>query len=779
MIKSYQRLKQLNKEKFKVPKTVQDIIPVDTIYKDGIFRMGNKYSKSYRFLDINYSIASKEDKTELFLDYGELLNSFDPSVITKITINNRKIDLKKFKEDILIPMQNDYIDKYRSEYNDMLLEKLSESDDIIQEKYITITAFKNNINDARSFFNRLTTELSSHFTKLGSKCIEMNANERLKILHDFYRDSDEPFYFDMKDNAKKGHSFKDYITPKMPKFKSKYFTFDNKYGRVLYLSNYPRFIKDSIVSELCDLNKNLMYSMDIISIPTDEAVKEMENKLLGVNTNITNWQRRQVANNNFSAVIPYDMELQRNECKEFLDDLIVRDQKMMLCNITIVHLADTKEELDNDTETLKAVARKYMCELSTLYFASRQLDGLITALPIGVNRLNITRTLLTESASVFIPFRAQEIMDKGGIWYGQNAITNNPILCNKEYLQNPNAFVLGVPGSGKSFLTKEEIEFIIMSTNDDVLICDPEGEYDPIINEMGGEVIQIGASSRDRINAMDMTEGYGDSGNSIGDKSQFIMSLFEQLDYSKDGISSIDRSIIDRCVTLTYKDAKKNNYKPTLKTLRKFLMDQPEPEAKSLAIKLELFTDGSLNIFAHETNVDTKSRIISYNILNLGKQLKTIGLLVITDAMLNRVNENWRKGKRTHIFIDEIHVIFENEESAAFFASAWRQFRKRDAFPTGITQNVKYLLSSEQGTSMLSNSEFIVMLNQSANDREDLAKLLKISEEQLSFITNAQAGCGLIKYGATIVPFINKMPYGLLYDLNTTKPSDKKERVSN
>lgn len=468
------------------------------------------------------------------------------------------------------------------------------------------------------------------------------------------------------------------------------------------------------------------------------------------------------------------MELQRNECKEFLDDLIIRDQKMMLCNITIVHLADSKEELDNDTEILKSVARKYMCELSTLYFSSRQLDGLVSTLPIGVNKLNIVRTLLTESASVFMPFKAQEIMDVGGIWYGQNAITNNPILCNKETLQNPNAFVLGVPGSGKSFLTKEEIEFIIMSTNDDILICDPEGEYDEIIKEMGGEIIKIGANSKDRINAMDMSKGYGDSGNSIGDKSQFIMSLFEQLDYSKDGITSIDRSIIDRCVTLTYQDAKKNNYTPTLKTLRSILLKQPEPEAKSLAIKLELFTDGSLNIFAHETNVDTKNRILSYNILNLGKQLKTIGLLVITDTILNRVNENWKKGKRTHIFIDEIHVIFENEESATFFASAWRQFRKRDAFPTGITQNVKYLLSSQQGISMLSNSEFIVMLNQSPNDREDLAKLLKISEEQLSFITNAQTGCGLIKYGASIVPFINKMPHGLLYNLNTTKPSDKK-----
>ena len=768
MIKSFSKLKKQNKEEFRIPKTTQDTIPVDTVYKDGIFKIGNRYTKSYRFLDINYAIASKEEKTGLFLDYGDLLNSFDSSVMVKITVNNHKIDLHKFKEDILIPFKEDGLDEYRKEYNEMLLDKLKESDDIVQEKYLTLTVFKNNIEEARSYFSRIGTELSSHFAKLGSKCIELNLEERLKILHDFYRSDESEFNFDMKDNMRKGHSFKDLICPLAPEFKHKYFKLDDKYGRVLYLSNYPRFIKDSIVSELCNLNKNMMYSMDLISIPTDEAVKEIERKLLGVNTNITNWQRRQNANNNFSAVVPYDMEMQREECKEFLDDLTIRDQRMMLCNITIVHLADSKEELDNDTELLKSVARKFMCDLSILYFSSRQLDGLCTVLPIGLNRLNIIRTLLTESASVFIPFRAQEIADKGGIWYGQNAITNNPIFCNKECLQNPNAFVLGVPGSGKSFLTKEEIEFIIMRTDDDILICDPENEYSNIIRKFGGEVIEISAGSKDHINAMDMKDGYGDSGDPVRDKSQFIMSLIEQV--SRKGIDDLERSIIDRCVRETYMEFER----PTLKTLRAKLLEQQEKEAKALALKLEIFTDGSLDAFAHETNVDVDNRIVSYNIFKLGKQLKTMGLLVITDAMINRVNENFIKGKKTHIFIDEFHVVFENEQSAAFFNSAWRQFRKRDAYPTGITQNVEYLLDSVEASTMLSNSEFVVMLNQAYQDREKLGRLLNISDEQMSYITNAQSGCGLIKYGGVLVPFVNKMPKGLLYDLNTTKPSDRK-----
>ena len=768
MIKSFSKLKKQNKEEFRIPKTTQDMIPVDTVYKDGIFKIGNRYTKSYRFLDINYAIASKEEKTGLFLDYGDLLNSFDSSVMVKITVNNHKIDLHKFKEDILIPFKEDGLDEYRKEYNEMLLDKLKESDDIVQEKYLTLTVFKNNVEEARSYFSRIGTELSSHFAKLGSGCIELNLEERLKILHDFYRSDESEFNFDMKDNVRKGHSFKDLICPLAPEFKHKYFKLDDKYGRVLYLSNYPRFIKDSIVSELCNLNKNMMYSMDLISIQTDEAVKEIERKLLGVNTNITNWQRRQNANNNFSAVIPYDMEMQREECKEFLDDLTIRDQRMMLCNITIVHLADSKEELDNDTELLKSVARKFMCDLSILYFSSRQLDGLCTALPIGLNRLNIIRTLLTESASVFIPFRAQEIADKGGIWYGQNAITNNPIFCNKECLQNPNAFVLGVPGSGKSFLTKEEIEFIIMRTDDDILICNPENEYSNIIRKFGGEVIEISAGSKDHINAMDMKDGYGDSGDPVRDKSQFIMSLIEQV--SRKGIDDLERSIIDRCVRETYMEFER----PTLKTLRAKLLEQQEKEAKALALKLEIFTDGSLDAFAHETNVDVDNRIVSYNIFKLGKQLKTMGLLVITDAMINRVNENFIKGKKTHIFIDEFHVVFENEQSAAFFNSAWRQFRKRDAYPTGITQNVEYLLDSVEASTMLSNSEFVVMLNQAYQDREKLGRLLNISDEQMSYITNAQSGCGLIKYGGILVPFVNKMPKGLLYDLNTTKPSDRK-----
>lgn len=771
MIKTLKNIKNQEKGKSTIPKSVQEVIPIKKIYSDGIFLVGkNKYSIMYRFTDINYAVASKEDKETMFLDYSELLNSFDSGATTKITIALRRINKQDFKKDILLKFKEDGLDIYRQEYNQMLLDKSVNANGMVREIYLTISIFKKSYEDAKIYFRRISNDIISHLSKLGSKCCQLNLNDRLKILHDFYRIGEESnFNFDLKNEMKRGHNFKDYICPDSFSFKSDYFEMGSKVGRVLFLKDYASYIKDSMVSELTDMNQNMMMSIDVIPIPTDEAVKEVENRLLGVETNITNWQRKQNANNNFSAVVPYDLEQQRKESKEFLDDLTTRDQRMMFANLTMVITADTKEQLDADTETVLLTARKHLCQIVPLKY--QQMDGLNTVLPIGVRNIETLRTLTTESLAVLNPFRVQEIMDEGGIYYGENAISNNLIMVNKENLLNQSAFLLGVPGSGKSFSAKELITFLSLSTNDDILICDPEGEYSALVNAMGGEVIEISASSKDHINAMDMTEGYGDGVNPVSDKSEFILSLFEQLD--KNGLGPREKSIIDRCTALVYEDYHDSGKMPTLIDLREKLLQQPEKEARNLALSLELFTNGSLNVFSHETNVNTSSRIISYDIYKLGKQLKTMGLLVITDAMINRVSDNFKKGKRTHIFIDEIHVMFANEYSATFFNSAWRQFRKRNAYPTAITQNVEYLLSSVDASTMLSNSEFIVMLNQASSDRKELAKLLNISDEQMSYITNSDAGCGLIKYGSSLVPFINKFPKETkLYKLMTTKPGE-------
>lgn len=771
MIKSLLTMQKQEREDFSVPKNVQQSIPIKRIYDDGIFLVGkNKYSFTYKFSDINYAVASKEDKEAMFLNYSELLNCFDSGATTKITIALRRINKKDFEKEILLPFKQDGLDIYRQEYNQMLLDKALGANGMKRETYLTVSVVKKDYEEAKNYFRRIGNEIVSHLAKLGSKCVELNAYEKLKLLHDFYRIGEETNYnLDIHEMMKRGHNFKDYICPDGFSFKSDYFEMGKKFGRVFFLKEYASFIKDSMIAELTDMNQNMMMSIDIIPIPTDEAVKEVENRLLGVETNITNWQRKQNANNNFSAVVPYDMEQQRKESKEFLDDLTTRDQRMMFANLTLVITADTKEQLEADTETILIVARKHLCQIVPLRY--QQMNGLNTALPIGVRKINNLRTLTTESLAVLNPFRVQEILDKGGIYYGENAISHNLILVNKENLLNQSSFLLGVPGSGKSFSAKELITFLALSTEDDILICDPEGEYSELVKALGGEVISISASSRDHINAMDMTEGYGDGVNPVVDKSEFILSLFEQLD--KKGLGPKEKSIIDRCTALVYDDYNKTGEMPTLITLREKLLEQEEKEAHELALSLELFTSGSLNVFAHPTNVDTNSRIISYDIYKLGKQLKTMGLLVITDALINRVSENYRKGKRTHIFIDEIHVLFENEYSATFFNSAWRQFRKRNAYPTAITQNVEYLLSSVEASTMLSNSEFIVMLNQASSDRKRLAQLLNISDEQMSYITNSEAGCGLIKYGSSLVPFINHFPKNTrLYKLMTTKPGE-------
>ena len=771
MMKSIKAIFAQDREAFRIPRRVQDTIPIKRVWPDGIFLVGNKYSMSFRFTDINYLIASREDKERMFLTYSELLNSLDSGATTKITLNNHRLNRRDFEASILMPMQEDGLDEYRQEYNDMLLEKATGANGVMQEKYITISVAKKDVAEARAYFARVGSELRSHFSELGAQCEPMTAVERLRVLHDFYRPGDETvFSLDLQKKMRLGHDFRDYICPDSMERTSDYIRMGNQYARVLYLKDYANYIKDSMVSELTELNRNLMLSIDVIPIPTDEAVREVENKLLGVETNITNWQRKQNRNNNFSAVIPYDMELQRKEAKEFLDDLTTRDMRMMLSVITMVITADSKEQLDLDTETILSTARKHMCQLAVLKY--QQQDGLNTVLPIGVRKIDAMRTLTTESLAVFIPFKVQEIMDEGGIYYGENAISHNLIMCNKERLLNQSGFLLGVPGSGKSFSAKELITFLMLNTKDDILICDPEGEYAPLVEAMGdmGSVIRVSAGGRDRLNAMYMVDGYGEN-NPIVVKSEFIMSLIEQID--KNGVGPAQKSIIDRCITAVYRNAEETGTIPTLCTLRDMLMSQPEPEAQDIALSLELYTTGSLDIFGKQSNVDLDKRIVVFDIHGLGSQLKPTGLLVITDTMLNRVTLNWKKGKRTHVFIDEFHVVFENEFSAQFFNSAWRQFRKRNAYPTAITQNVEYLLDSVQASTMLSNSEFIIMLNQAASDRDKLAQLLNISNEQMSYITNADAGCGLIKYGSALVPFINRFPKDTkLYQLMTTRPGE-------
>ena len=762
-----------DKEKFKIPKSVQDAIPIDAMWEDGIFLVGkNKYSKCFKFTDINYSVASREDKEEMFLEYSELLNSFDTGATSKITIINRRLNKLDFQKTMFIKLEDDELDKYRKEYNKMLLDKATASNGIVQEKCITITIEKKNIEDARLYFLRIGTELINKFKELGSVCVELEAVERLQLFHDFYRVGEETaFNFDFISNMRKGHSFKDYICPDTFEIKDDYIKIGNRYARVLFLKEYANYIKDSMVAELTDINKNSMMSIDVIPIAMDEAVREAENRRLGVETNITNWQRRQNANNNFSAIIPYDLEMQREQSKEFLDDLITRDQRMFMSVLTMVHTAETKEELDNDTEEILTIARKNLCQFGVLRF--QQLDGLNTAMPFGVRKIDTLRTLTTESLAVFMPFRVQEIRETNGIYYGQNVISKNMIIADRKKLLNGNSLVFGVSGSGKSFITKEEIVFTMLKDkNADVIVIDPENEYTPLVKALGGEVIKVSATSGNHINAMDMNKNYADGANPVILKSEFILSLCEQL-IGSDNLGAKQKSIIDRCTASTYRYYLQGNYQGTPPTLQDFyqeLLKQEETEAKEIALAIELFVNGSLNTFAKQTNVDTENRLICYNILDLGKQLLPLGMLVVLDSILNRITQNRAKGRNTYIFIDEIYLLLRNEYSANFLYTLWKRVRKYGAYLIGITQNVEDMLQNNTARAMMANSELIIMLNQASTDRAELAKLLNISDLQLSYITNVGSGEGLLKIGSSLIPFSNKFPKDTeLYKLMTTK----------
>lgn len=698
------------------------------------------------------------------------MNALDSGATTKITINNRRLNKLDFEKQILIDLKEDGLDPYRKEYNHMLLEKATGSNAIVQDKYVTISVSKKSIEDARVYFSRVGADLISHFNRLGSPCVELDAVERLRIIHDFFRTGEETtFHFDLKDHMKKGHDFKDYICPDVYENEKDHFKIGERYGRV---RDYVSYIKDDMVADLTSINRNLMLSIDVVPVPTDEAVKEVEKRLLGVEINITNWQRKQNMNNNFSAVVPYDMEQQRKESKDFLDDLTTRDQRMMFAVVTIVHTADSKKQLDNDTEAILTTARKHLCQMATLKW--QQLDGLKTTLPYGTRKISAFRTLTTESLAVFMPFRVQEVYDKNGIYYGQNVISKNMMIADRRRLLNGNSFILGVSGSGKSFTGKNEITNLMLFSDADIIVIDPEREYAPLVRAMGGSVIEISATSPNHINAMDMSKDYGET-DPIIEKSQFLQSLCEQI-ISGHKFAKGQQSIIDRCTENVYRYYKQGNYMgtpPTLADFRDELLRQSEPEAHALALELELFNRGSLNTFAKQTNVNTENRLVCYDILELGEQLRAIGMLVILDSILNRITANRMKGRETFIFIDEIYLLFMHEYSAQFLFKLWKRVRKYGAYCTGITQNVDDLLQSHTARTMLSNSEFIVMLNQAATDRVELAKLLNISDLQLSYITNVDAGHGLIKVGSSLVPFANKFPKNTkLYQLMTTKPGE-------
>lgn len=763
------------KEKFVVPRSLQQSIPIRRIYRGGLWQVGLGYSKSWSFTDINYAVASDDDQLRMFMDHCAVINAMDSDAGIKMNIIKRRMNPKEFAQDVLYPLLGDQLDSYRREINGILEDSAAVSNNMKKDLLFTVTASKRSPEEARAYFNRVGNDVSANFKRLSSTTTELENDDRLRLLHDFFRSGEEQdFRFDLSETMRKGHDFRDYICPDSLEFKKDHFTMGNKFGRVIYLKEYPSYLKDTMLAEMTELPRNMVVSLDIKPIPTDEAVKEMQKRMLGVETEITKWQQKQNMNNNFSVEPPYEFQQMRAETKEFLDDLTTRDQRMMFGLLTIVHVADTKEQLDEDTGTLLSIGRKHLCQFAIL--RHQQEDGLNTALPYGLCRLPGWRTLTTESVGIMLPYSAQEILHPDGVYMGVNAVSHNLIMCNRASLINGHGIISGVSGGGKSFAAKGEMLMKMMKNNNHrYVIIDPEREYGPLGRAVGAQIIVLSAGSSTHINALDMAEGYGDGENPIILKSEFVMSLCEQL-MGANKLGAKEKSIIDRSVSAVYREYVRTyaGEPPTLVSLYDELVRQPEPEAREIALAMELFTTGSLNLFAHQSNVDLSSRVIIFDTHELA-QLKTIGNLVMLEHIMSTISKNRKENRRTHVYIDELHLFFApgNEYSGNFLQGCWRRARKMNAEMTGISQQVEDLLGSDMARAMFANSEFLLMLNQSATDRRELAKLLNISDTQLSYITNSEVGHGLIKVGPSLVPFVNRFPRNTaMYRLMSTKPGE-------
>lgn len=769
MIKTLLAAKRAEREKFTIPRSVQRSIPIKKIYADAIWQVGGKFSRTWRFTDINYAVAGENDQREMFLAYCGVLNSLPTEATAKITICNRKHNPQELERTMLLQPCGDSLDHYRSEYNKIIQNGLLTASGLTQDKYITMSTVKKNIEDARTFFGRVDADLAKSFGRLSSVAQPLSNHDRLRILHDIFNPGREQFYrFDLSETMRKGHDFRDYICPGVLQVTFEHFRFGNRYGRVLVLQEYASYLKDRMITDLTDFPRNLILSIDILPIPTDEAVKDAQNCVLGVDSDITRWQQKQNATSNFTARIPYDLEQMRSEATGMLDDLTDRDQRMLFATVTLAHFADSLEELDADTEALIGIGNNYLCKFGTLW--AQQEDGLNTVLPYGLRRIHAIRTMTTESVADLMPFKVQEISDVGGMYFGTNPLSRKPIFCDRKRLQNPHGFALGVSGSGKSMGMKSMISSIALGTNDEIIIIDAEREYTGLAQAYGGSAIEISPNSSHHINLMAMDETYGDDENPVAMKSEMLMSVLEQ-QMGAERLGAAQKSIIDRCTANVYRQFAKKGAMPLLSDWRAEVLKQPEQEAQEIALASEIIIEGSLNIFAHPTNVDLSNRITVLDLYEMGEQLRPTGLTVCMETIKNRVMQNRRRGVYTWVFLDEVYLFFKYHYSAQFLYRAWKRFRKYGAPMTAATQNVEECLKSETARLMLANSEFILMYNQAATDRTELAKLLNISPNQMSYITNAEAGSGLIRVGSAIVPFVNQIPKDSeLYRLMNTSP---------
>lgn len=766
----------------KKEKSAQESIPYLRMYPDGICHVTDRfYTKTIRFQDINYQLAQNEDKTAIFESWCDFLNYFDSSIKFQLSFLNMTANAKDYESSISIKPQQDDFDSIRTEYADMLHNQLAKGNNgLMKTKYLTFGIEADSIKIAKPRLERIENDLWNGLKRIGVAVESLDGKERLKLCHNILRmDGNEPFRFDWKWLVPSGLSTKDFIAPSSFEFREgRTFKTGGKFGAVSFLQILAPELNDRVLADFLDMESNMLITMHIQSVDQTKAIKTIKRKITDLDKMKIEEQKKAVRSGYDMDIIPSDLATYGGEAKKLLADLQSRNERMFLMTFLVMNTADSKQQLANIAFQASGIAQKHNCTLVRLDFQQEQ--GFMSSLPLGLNQIAIQRSLTTSATAIFVPFTTQELFQSSGeaLYYGLNALSNNLIMVDRKRLKNPNGLILGTPGSGKSFSAKREITNIFLITTDDIIICDPEAEYFPLVNRLKGQVVKIAptSTSTDYINPMDINLNYSEDENPLSLKSDFILSLCELIVGGKEGLQPVEKSIIDRCVRLIYADYLADpvpEKMPILEDLYHALENQGEKEAQHIRAALEIYVTGSLNVFNHRTTVDITNRLVCFDIKDLGKQLKKLGMLVVQDQVWNRVTVNRAEKRATRYYMDEFHLLLKEEQTAAYSVEIWKRFRKWGGIPTGITQNVKDLLSSREVENIFENSDFIYMLNQASGDRQILAKQLNISPHQLSYVTQSGEGEGLLFYGNVILPFADKFPKDTeLYRIMTTKPNE-------
>ena len=766
-----------------IPKTAQQSIPFDRMFPDGICRVGlDYYTKTIQYEDINYQLAQQEDKTEIFEEWCSFLNFFDSSVRFQLSFSNMATDVSDFEKSIAISHKNDGFDDVRDEYSEVLLHQMEAGNNgLTKTKYLTFGIHAESMKNAKPRLIHIETDILNNFKRLGVQARTLNGSERLEVMHrQFHMGDDAKFNFDWKYLTSSGLSVKDFIAPSSFAFPTgRYFQIGEMYGCMSFLSIDASDISDRLLADFLSMESSHVVTMHIQSVDQNEAIKTIKHTITELDRSKIEEQKKAVRAGYDMDIIPSDLATYGKDAKALLKELQSQNERMFLLTFLVMNTGKTKQELENNVFQAASIAQKHNCNLVRLDYQQEQ--GLMSTLPLANNLIEIQRGMTTSSTAIFVPFTTQELFqsENEALYYGLNALSNNMIMVDRKKLKNPNALILGTPGSGKSFSAKREIANSFLVTDDDIIISDPESEYSPLVARFGGQVIKISPTSDQYINPMDINMNYSDDDNPIALKADFILSLCELIVGNKDGLRSVEKTVIDRCIRQIYQKYFEDpgpEHMPILEDLYHSLLEQEEPEARHVATALEIYVTGSLNVFNHRTNVELTNRLVCYDIKDLGKQLKKIGMLVVQDQVWGRVTENRSQGRSTRYYMDEMHLLLREEQTAAYTVEIWKRFRKWGGIPTGITQNVKDLLASKEVENIFENSDFIYMLNQAVGDRQILAKQLNISPHQLSYVTHSGEGEGLLFYGNVILPFVDRFPTNTeLYRIMTTRLSEVSE----